>query len=336
LPSHRFIDGAALRVVQASFGAKGYVDHVRFIVRRLGAAILRVSQSQRALVLSTGKNSAWISVEGESLPRIAQLRRMTGKRFMPVPGDVVEVRLLDDGQALVDSIGPRRLTLKRRTSDGRAKTMAANVDLLVIVTALADPLPRLVTLDQLLAFAEFERLPAAVLFTKPDLGDPTERDALVAIYRRLGYATIVINPKRGENLEELRTMIRGHHAMLVGNSGVGKSTIFRALGGDSAIGEVSRYGLGRQTTAAARLYRLGDGFLIDSPGINEFGLGSAEPKELTRAFREMREAALHCRFADCSHLQEPDCAVQAEVAEGRIAQSRYASYRKILLEPRTL
>jgi ribosome biogenesis GTPase / thiamine phosphate phosphatase len=284
-------------------------------------------------VLSTGKNSARISVEGESEARIAQLRRMTGKRFMPVPGDLVQIRILEDGQAVVDTIEERSTALKRLTLDGRSKTMAANVDLLVTVTSLAHPLPRWVTLDQLLAFAELEQLAAAVVFTKPDLGDPAERENLIALYASLGYPAISVNPRNGENVEVLRALIDGHRAMLAGNSGVGKSTIFRALGGESVIGEVSRYGLGRQTTSSARLYRLADGFLIDSPGINEFGLGSIAPQDLAGAFPEMREPALHCRFTDCTHLAEPDCAVQAAVAGGGIAASRYASYRKILLDP---
>lgn len=252
---------------------------------------------------------------------------------MPVPGDVVEARLLHDGQALVERIEPRTFTLERRSAGGRSKTMAANVDLLVTVTALANPAPRLVTLDQLLAFAEVEHIAAAVVFTKPDLSDSNEKRALTAIYGRLGYPTVVINPKTGKNVDALRDLIRGHRALLAGNSGVGKSTIFRALGGDTPIGEVSRYGLGRQTTTAGRLYRLESGFLIDSPGINEFGLGAIDADTLTPAFREMREPALRCRFTDCMHLREPDCAVQAAVAEGCIAPSRYASYRKMLLEP---
>jgi ribosome biogenesis GTPase / thiamine phosphate phosphatase len=265
--------------------------------------------------------------------RIAQLRRMTGERFMPVPGDVVEVRILEDEQALVDRIEPRAFTLERRSAGGRTKTMAANVDLLVTVTALANPAPRLVTLDQLVAFAEVEGIAAAVVFTKPDLGDADQMRTLTALYRRLEYPTLTVNPKMGENVEALRELIRGRHALLVGNSGVGKSTIFRALGGETLIGDVSRYGLGRQTTTAGRLYRLAGGFLIDSPGINEFGLGVIDARTLTEAFREMREPAPHCRFTDCMHLQEPDCAVRAAVADGAIAQSRYASYRKMLLEP---
>lgn len=252
---------------------------------------------------------------------------------MPVPGDVVQVRILEDGRAVVDRIEPRGFTLERRSAGGRTKTMAANVDLLVTVTALANPSPRLVTLDQLLAFAEIENIRAAVVLTKPDLTDDAQTEALLAVYGGLEYPTIAVNPKMGENLEALRELIAGHRAMLVGNSGVGKSTIFRSLGGEGAIGEVSRRGLGRQTTSAGRLYRLGTGFLIDSPGINEFGLGAIDAQTLAGAFREMRELAPECRFADCTHLQEPDCAVKGAVAEGRIVASRYGSYRKMLLEP---
>jgi len=292
-----------------------------------------LQQLKTALVVSTGKNSAWISIEGEPAPRLAQLRRMAGKRFMPVPGDVVAVRVLEDDRAVVDRIEPRAFSLERRTSRGRAKTMAANVDLLVTVTALADPSPRLITLDQLLAFAELESVAAAVVLTKPDLAAPRAATELTAVYDLLGYPTIVLDPKHGENVESLRALLHGHHALLSGVSGVGKSTIFRALGGEGAVGHVSRHGLGRQTTTAARLYRLHDGFLIDSPGVNEFGLGVITPDELAWAFREMRAPALRCRFTDCTHLKEPDCAVRAAVDGGTIARSRYASYAHILAEP---
>ncbi len=250
---------------------------------------------------------------------------------MPVPGDVVHVRLLEDGQAVVERAEPRHRRLERLSSRGRAKTMAANVDLLVTVTALANPAPRLATLDQLLAFAELEEIAAAVIFTKPDLAEPAPARELLDLYAGMQYQTIAINPKSGERIEELRELLRGRHALLVGNSGVGKSTIFRALGGDTVVGELSRHGLGRQTTTAARLYRLDDGFLIDSPGINEFGLGEVEPATLAHSFREMREYVASCRFADCTHLQEPECAVKEAAGNGAIAQSRYDSYRRILL-----
>ena len=252
---------------------------------------------------------------------------------MPVPGDVVYVRLLEDDKTVVDRIEPRSFTLERRTADGRAKTMAANVDMLVTVTALAEPAPRLITLDQLLAFAELESIEAMVVLTKPDLAGTQVQRELRDLYGQLGYRTQVVNPKAGEHVDDLRDALRGRHALLSGNSGVGKSSIFRALGGDAVVGDVSRHGLGRQTTTAARLYRLDGGFLIDSPGVNEFGLGKVAPAELVHGFREMVAPAQTCRFTDCTHLREPDCGVRAAVQTGTIARSRYASYERILTEP---
>jgi ribosome biogenesis GTPase len=268
-------------------------------------------------------------LDAEEHPRVADLKRASGKREMLAPGDRVHVRLLEDGRALVDRVDPRTFTLQRRTFEGRAKTMAANVDTMVTVTALADPPPRLLTLDQLLAFAELENIDALVVLTKPDLADADTASALQALYRSLGYQVLIINPKAVVNVEGLRTAIEHRHALLAGVSGVGKSSIFRALGGDAVVGDVSRYGRGRQTTTAARLYRMPDGFLIDSPGVAEFGLGAVTPQDLVEGFREMRDLA-PCRFTDCSHVHEPDCAVRAAVADGRVAASRYESYRRIL------
>jgi ribosome biogenesis GTPase / thiamine phosphate phosphatase len=284
----------------------------------------------RALVVSTGKNAAWVCLDGETQPRLAQLRRQTGKRFMPVSGDVVFVRILEDDKTVVDRIAPRSFTLQRRSLGGREKTMAANVDMLVTVSALADPAPRLITLDQLLAFAELESIDALVVFTKPDRADPAFTEALRGLYASLAYRTLVLNPKSGENVSSLLEALEGRHALLCGNSGVGKSSIFRALGGEGAVGEVSRHGMGRQTTTAARLVRMPSGFLIDSPGVNEFGLGRVTPAELVPGFREMREPATRCRFTDCTHLVEPDCGVRAAVEDGAIAPSRYHSYKSLL------
>lgn len=276
--------------------------------------------------MATGRNSAWVAIDGESRPRLAQLRRMTGKRFMPVPGDTVTVRPLAEGGAVVERIVPRTFALERRTRGGRAKTMAANVDTLAIVTSLAHPPPRLTTLDQLLAFCELQQVEALTVFTKPDLGGAKLSERFANLYGGLGYRTIVLNPKIGENVDALRAALDGRRALLAGNSGVGKSTIFRALGGDATVGDVSRFGLGRQTTTTARLYRMREGFLIDSPGISAFGLAAVPANELAHAFREMREPSQRCRFTDCTHSNEPDCAVRAAVEDGTISESRYASY----------
>lgn len=253
---------------------------------------------------------------------------------MPVPGDEAEVRMLEDGTTVVERLEPRRFVLTRRTVGGREKTMAANVDTLVTVTALAQPAPRLITLDQLLAFAALEGIGASIVLTKPDLAEPAERERLERIYAAIGYRVVTVNPKSGENVEGLREALAGKHALLCGNSGVGKSSIFRALGGEATVGETSRHGLGRQTTTTARLYRNADGFLIDSPGVNEFGLGAIGPRDLAEGFLEMREPATRCRFTDCTHLREPGCGVREAVEAGRIDAGRYANFCQIAVEAR--
>ncbi|MBV9269663.1 MAG: ribosome small subunit-dependent GTPase A [Candidatus Eremiobacteraeota bacterium] len=295
---------------------------------------LVMNDGARARVVSVGKNAVWVMLDNEQSPRVASLKRMSGKRSMVVPGDVVDVRVLDDGKALLERVHPRDSVLERRTVEGKSKTMAANVDAMVTVTALADPPPRLSTLDQLLAFCEFNELYPIVVLTKPDLAAPSERGGIEALYRALGYETLVVSPKFGEGMPELRDHLAGRHAMLAGVSGVGKSSIFRWLGGQAVVGDVSRFGLGRQTTSVARLYRLADGFLIDSPGVAEFGLGALTAEELVEGFRELAEPARHCRFNDCTHVHEPDCGVHAAVRDGRVAESRYDSYRRILQEQR--
>ena len=208
--------------------------------------------------------------------------------------------------------------------------MAANVDTLATVTALADPAPRTVLLDQLIAFAGLEGIAALVILTKPDLAPAVEVDRYESLYRRLGYDVVILNPKLGLGIGRLRHILAHRRSLLCGISGVGKSSIFRALGGTAEIGEISRRRLGRQTTTAARLCRIDGGFLIDSPGIGEFGLGTISAPELAAAFVEMREPATQCRFTDCAHVQEPGCGVRAAAERGEIDPSRYNSYRQLL------
>jgi len=282
------------------------------------------------LVLGIGKNSAWIALDGEAEPRMAALKRMRGKREMPVSGDRVEARVLEDESTLIERILPRESTLTRRIAGGRSKVMAANVNTLVTVTSLADPPPRLTTLDQLLVYSELESIRAVVIFTKPDRAAPSLRKELATLYESLGYTTLVVNPKTGQGMDALRESLEGRKAMLAGVSGVGKSSIFRALGGIAVVGELSRAGLGKQTTSTARLYRLPSGFLIDSPGVAEFGLGTAAPAEIVQGFPELRERAAACKFNDCGHLTEPGCAVRSAVEAGAIAPSRYESYLRIV------
>jgi ribosome biogenesis GTPase / thiamine phosphate phosphatase len=286
------------------------------------------SQVRRAIVIAVGRNAAWVVRDGEREPVLAALRK-TQARAVLAPGDVVMVAALDDDRVVIDRVEPRSFALVRRTGGGRTKTMAANVETMAIVVALTDPPPSLPMLDRLIAFAVQHEVEAALILTKADLAGAEAAERLTAVYAPLEIPVLVVQPKSGAGIDALQRYLAGRHALLVGNSGVGKSSIFRALGGTATVGDLSRFGRGRQTTTSARLFGTPNGFLIDSPGIGEFTLDPMPAAELPCLFVEMREPATRCRFDDCRHLHEPDCAVLEAVAEGKIAASRYATYREL-------
>jgi ribosome biogenesis GTPase len=293
---------------------------------------MTLPQVRRARVIAVGRNAVWVVPAGEREPVLAALRK-TLARTVLAPGDVVEVAALDDDRVLVEGVEPRSFALVRRTAGGRTKTMAANVETMAIVAALVDPPPSFAMLDRLIAFGVQHGIAAALILTKADLAGAAAAQAVAAVYAPLGIPVLVVQPKTGAGIPELRDYLAGRHALLVGNSGVGKSSIFRALGGTATVGDLSRFGRGRQTTTSARLFETPGGFLIDSPGIGEFILDPMPAAELPRLFVEMREPATRCRFDDCRHLAEPDCAVREAVEAGRIAASRYQSYHELALAP---
>jgi ribosome biogenesis GTPase len=261
--------------------------------------------------------------------RVASLRKSL-ERLSLVPGDLVLARQVDEEQVLVERREPRVFALERHTAGGRRKTMAANVDGIAIVAALAEPPPHLGMIDELLAFAEIERIGARLVFTKPDLAAAEFGLVMAALYRRLDYVVLIVNPKAGSGLDAFARELAGRRTLLIGQSGVGKSSLFRALGGHAEVGEVSKSGRGRQTTSAGRLHRFPEGFLIDSPGVGEFELHDAGSGLVASGFREFAAHLRGCRFSDCTHRDEPGCCVREAVQGGAIAASRYASYRSIL------
>ena len=292
---------------------------------------MSLSAERPARVVSVGRNAAWIAFENEDRVRLAALRKNV-ERLALVPGDLVRATPLDDERVLIDRREPRTFTLERMTQGGRTKTMAANIDGITIVAALARPVLHVAMLDELIAFAEIHGIEARLIFTKADLASEAGVDSTSVreLYANLGYPAFIANPKTGAGIEPVARALDGRHTLLIGQSGVGKSSLFRALGGIADVGDVSKTGRGKQTTTSGKLHRFADGFLIDSPGVGEFALSGCSDAQIALGFVEFASFLGSCRFADCRHRLEPGCAVRAAVAAGRIAPSRYESYAAIV------
>ncbi len=253
-----------------------------------------------------------------------------------VCGDRVVWQRIADEQGVVTAILPRQSVLSRPDFNGYDKALAANLTQLVVLIA-PEPEPSGYLVDQYLVAAERIGIEAIIVGNKMDLLHGTDRDAFAqrfAHYQAIGYCTFWVSLHEPATLAALTDGLAGETSVLVGQSGVGKSSLVKALLPDREIqiGRLSRAtGLGRHTTSATTCYRLpGDGFLIDSPGVRSFRLGAIDREGLQQGFREFRPYLGKCRFADCQHAQEPDCAILQAVAEGLIAPERLANFQHLL------
>jgi len=250
-----------------------------------------------------------------------------------VAGDAVIWRAEGAGGVVLARL-ERKSEICRPDAQGRLRAVAANLDRLVIVLA-PEPPPHPNLLDRYLVAAEDAGIEAIIVLNKADLRAETRSLApMLAPYARIGYAVLNASAHAAHGMDGLSSALAGHTTALVGQSGVGKSSLIGALLPDQAIriGELSEAATkGRHTTTAARLYRLPQGgCLIDSPGIREFSLAFMDPARTARGFREFRPFLGCCRFRDCSHRDVPGCALVDAVAAGTIDAARYAGYLHII------
>jgi len=247
-------------------------------------------------------------------------------------GDRVDVALKGPGQGVIERLRPRA-SLLYRSDRARQKMVAANVTRIVIVVA---PVPTFYPdlVNRCLAAAEHEEMKALILLNKTDLPQAREAAAALEPYRGLGYPVTALSAKR--DAATLAPRLLGQTSVLVGQSGMGKSTLINALlpGAAVRVAEVSAaLDSGRHTTTHARLYHLDPAtHIIDSPGMQEFGLRHLDAAALESAFVEFRPRLGQCRFRDCRHMSEPGCAVAAACADGEISAERLESYRRLVRE----
>lgn len=251
----------------------------------------------------------------------------------PVVGDRVVLEPAPAGDtARIVQILPRRSLLNRPEGPGKLRPFAANLDLLLVVVAPEPPVD-LLLVDQYLAVCEQLGIETRLLLNKCDLPQAEALGSELEPYRDAGYRVLAISTHAGTGMVELQGWLQGRTSLLTGQSGVGKSSLTRRLlpGTELRVGGLSeKSGLGQHTTTTARLFHLPcGGHLIDTPGLNIFGLSELDERALADGYREFRALQERCRFNDCRHVHDKGCAVRAAVDAGRLDAGRYTRYLRL-------
>ena len=295
----------------------------------------------RGTVLN-GTGGVWTVRTTDGLNVDASLRgrlKQESARMKLAVGDEVTISQEgDDGAWAIAQIHPRRAVLARR-APGKARgerIVAANVDQVLVVFAAAKPEPHVRMLDRFLVIAEGNDIPARIIFNKVELvGGPSGVDGIARDYERAGYHVHRTSVKAGIGLAELHDVLAGKTSALTGPSGVGKSSLCNALfpGLDLNTAEISEsVNKGRHTTVGALLVPIPDalgGFVVDTPGLREVGMWGLPSVDLAHCFPEFRPYLGNCKFQDCSHGHEPNCAVRSAVESGQVSRNRYESFLKL-------
>jgi ribosome biogenesis GTPase len=254
-------------------------------------------------------------------------------------GDTVHCECGEDGEWVIVDIAPRHNYIIRRASNlsKESHIIASNIDRAMLVVTLVEPITAVEFIDRFLVTCEAYKVPVTILLAKIDLlqESPEAVAEFHRIYEGAGYEVIDISATQGIGVERVKAMLSGKTTLLSGNSGVGKSTLIGAIDPtiDIRTGEISdSFHKGKHTTTFSTMYRVADGYIIDTPGVKGFGLIDIDDKELWHYFPEMISRAGECKFFNCTHTHEPHCAVIEAVKREEIAFSRYESYLKILDE----
>ncbi len=298
---------------------------------------MNARETHAALVIATYSRRMRLVLEDASVVDA----KIKGKRLRPVCGDQVFAEPMDgETEWLITGIKDRRNELTRPDSRGRREVLAANLDC-VVVMAATEPVPDWYVVDRYLAAAENMRIDALIAFNKIDLSeDKGDSQRTLAEYRAAGYAVIPCSAETGDGVDALQQVLAERTAIIVGQSGVGKSSVINRIVHDAgqkvgALSSASREGC--HTTVNSIMLELPNGGrVIDSPGVRDYAPTIEKEEEVIVGFREIAHAGEDCRFANCRHLREPDCAVKAAVDAGDINARRYESYKRLMVLTRDL
>lgn len=295
--------------------------------------------------LVTKNTGSWYEVKAESGKSYnckikGNLRLKDIKSTNPIAvGDFVEFTLSDDETGIISDIHDRKNYIIRRSSNlsKQSHILAANLDLVILVVTINYPETSTIFIDRFIASAEAYNIPACIVINKTDLYNDDEMqyaEALKSLYEIIGYPVFMISAIQKESSIELSKYLKDKTTLISGNSGVGKSTLINSLLPESIIktNEISFFhNRGTHTTTFSQMYELENGgLIIDTPGIKGFGTIDMEQDEISHYFKEIFKTSKNCRFTNCTHIHEPDCAVLKAVENHQISQSRYNSYLSIL------
>jgi ribosome biogenesis GTPase / thiamine phosphate phosphatase len=253
----------------------------------------------------------------------------TDERHVVAAGDFVMFRPVTADEGIIERVEPRKTVLSRATR-GRQQIIVTNVDQVLIVASAAQPYLKPNLIDRLLITAHKTQLRPLVCINKIDLVDPASLAPLVGTYSQMGYRVLLLSATHGIGIDRLRGALAGRASVVAGQSGVGKSSLLNAIDPSlvlrtAAVSAESQKG--RHTTSTARLWPLSSGgYVVDTPGIRQFQLWDVIPTEVAGYFRDIRPYINHCRFPNCTHTHEVDCAVKNAVADGWLDLRRYESY----------
>jgi ribosome biogenesis GTPase len=257
-------------------------------------------------------------------------------------GDKVLVSSEDaDNSWVVDKIEERENYIVRSSPKhkGARQVIAANLDQAVLVVTMANPRTSTGFIDRFLITAEANHIPTIIVFNKQDLLDPKTRkkqEYVSEIYKNIGYQVLFVSSVTGENIDDLKSILKNKTTLVSGHSGVGKSTLMNAVqpGLNLRTNDISKFsGKGMHTTTFAEMHFLNfGGSIIDTPGIREFGIMDFKPEEISHYFVEMREALKDCKFNNCIHENEPGCGVRKAYEARKISEDRYGNYLNIMID----